>query len=69
MNIDYITSTEHEEWNKFVAQESAFGLLQSWEWGEFKERLGWQAIRIGIKDHNRLVAGTQLLIKLLPLQR
>jgi len=41
--------------------------MQSYEWGEFKKALGWQATRIGIKREGRLVAGAQILLRSLPL--
>jgi len=55
------------EWNALVAREGSFSLTQSWEWGAFKERLGWNVYRIGVEDDAALIAGAQLLIKPLPL--
>jgi lipid II:glycine glycyltransferase (peptidoglycan interpeptide bridge formation enzyme) len=50
-----------------VQREADFCLLQSWEWGQFKERLGWKALRLGVEAGPRLVAGAQVLVKRLPL--
>ena len=52
-----------EEWNAFAARQPSFGLLQSWEWGEFKERLGWKPLRIAVRQNGELVAGAQVLVK------
>ncbi len=47
-----------------VAEEPLFGLLQSWEWGEFKRELGWKVFRIAVKDdRGRIIAGAQMLIE------
>ncbi len=58
---------QRNEWNNFVAQQPFFGLLQSWEWGEIKEKSGWRAYRIAVVDQERIVAGAQMLVKELPL--
>ena len=59
----HLGADRREDWNGLVAAEPRFSLLQSWEWGEFKEALGWTARRIAVEDDGRLVAGAQLLIK------
>lgn len=63
MEVKYKTLECRAEWNDFIAKEPAFGLLQSWEWGEFKEKLGWKAFRIAIEQKGEIIAGAQLLIK------
>ena len=62
--------TPPERWNEFVSQSQwpDFELMQSYEWGRFKEALGWQAIRLTLERDGRLVAGVQMLIKPLPLK-
>jgi lipid II:glycine glycyltransferase (peptidoglycan interpeptide bridge formation enzyme) len=62
-----LTETHSAEWNALVRQEPCFSLLQSWEWGVFKEKLGWKAFRIAVEESGCLVAGAQLLVKPLPL--
>jgi lipid II:glycine glycyltransferase (peptidoglycan interpeptide bridge formation enzyme) len=42
-------------------------LLQSWQWGQLKAAFGWQAVRVGVKDGGRLVAGAQVLFRSFPL--
>ncbi len=68
MRVALLTADRRDEWNAFVAQESSFALLQSWEWGEFKEKLGWKAFRVAVEQNGRIVAGAQLLIKPVPLK-
>lgn len=59
--------TERQQWNDFVAEAPDFSLLQSYEWGEFKEQLGWKAIRLAARQEGRITAAAQLLIKPAPL--
>jgi lipid II:glycine glycyltransferase (peptidoglycan interpeptide bridge formation enzyme) len=66
MQVIHISADRREEWNAFVAQEPSFALLQSWEWGDFKERLGWRAFRIAAEKQGRIVAGAQMLIRPVP---
>jgi len=63
MDIILITAHQREKWDAFVRQEPTFSLLQSWAWGEFKEKLGWRAFRVGVEAHGQIIAGAQLLIK------
>src|SRR5512141_1541099 len=62
-----LTSISHNDWNRLLEQESSFSMLQSWEWGAFKQRLGWKAFRVGIEDSGALRAGAQMLVRPLPL--
>lgn len=55
--------SERTGWNAFVAKDSNFALLQSWEWGEFKEKLGWMAFRVAVESNGCMEAGAQMLIK------
>ncbi len=58
---------DSQTWNSFVAASSTGHLLQSWQWGQLKAAFGWQAVRIGVEDGGRLVAGAQVLFRsLLP---
>jgi peptidoglycan pentaglycine glycine transferase (the first glycine) len=67
VQVTHIEDNGREEWNDFVAQEPSFALLQSWEWGEFKEKLGWKPFRVCVRRQGQIVAGAQVLIKHLPL--
>jgi lipid II:glycine glycyltransferase (peptidoglycan interpeptide bridge formation enzyme) len=67
MQLKHLTANQREEWNAFASQEPSFALLQSWEWGEFKEKLGWKIFRIAIQGQSRIIAGAQMLIRTLPL--
>jgi lipid II:glycine glycyltransferase (peptidoglycan interpeptide bridge formation enzyme) len=67
VKIIRITEADRQRWNDFVAQTPAFALMQSFEWGEFKERLGWKAIRLAAQRAGRITAAAQLLVKRAPL--
>lgn len=66
MLVRHISLDQRKEWNAWVAQEPHFALLQSWDWGEFKQRLGWKPFRIAITQQDQIVVGVQMLIKPLP---
>lgn len=66
MKIKLISHDRRQDWNALIAKEPSFALFQSWEWGEFKEKLGWKAYRIGVLEDEKIVAGAQMLIKFLP---
>lgn len=58
-----LTGVDRQRWNDFVIQQPEFALLQSYEWGELKEKQGWRAVRLAVQQQGRIVAGAQILIK------
>src|SRR5512143_432784 len=67
MNVLEVTAARMREWETLVQRESSFSMLQSWERGSFKHRLGWQVFRVAVEDAGELVAGAQMLVRPLPL--
>jgi len=64
----FITSTTAKNldacvWDRFVAQDPQGRLLQTWAWGELKERFGWAPVRVAIERDGALVAGAQVLFR------
>ena len=59
--------TDRNAWDTFVTREPCFSLLQSWNWGEFKEKMGWVSFRVAVQENDQIIAGAQILIKPLPL--
>ncbi|MGB3906290.1 MAG: peptidoglycan bridge formation glycyltransferase FemA/FemB family protein [Anaerolineae bacterium] len=57
-----------EEWDAFVSGKGGH-LLQSWGWGEFKRRFGWEAARFVAWDAagTELTGVAQVLLRDLPL--
>jgi peptidoglycan pentaglycine glycine transferase (the first glycine) len=51
------------DWNSFVAESPVGHVLQSSQWGQLKERFGWQVARLAIEDQGQWRAGTQVLFR------
>lgn len=58
-----IDEARRQQWNDFVAEWPTFGLMQSFEWGEFKEKQGWQPVRLAVEREKQVVAVAQVLIQ------
>jgi lipid II:glycine glycyltransferase (peptidoglycan interpeptide bridge formation enzyme) len=67
IEVKQFTARQRDKWDAFVSQEPTFALLQSWAWGEFKEKLGWRAYRVAVEAQSQILAGAQLLIKPFPM--
>lgn len=66
IQITQVSAARRADWDALVAREPTFALLQSWRWGELKERAGWRVYRIAAEQQGKLLAGAQLLLKTLP---
>jgi len=53
-------------WRRLIDATSA-SPLQAAEWGAVKRETGWQAIRVAVSEHDRLIAGAQVLLRQTPL--
>src|SRR4051794_8768170 len=51
----------HQAWDALIREHDGH-LLQSWNWGEFKQRQGWDVERIWIEQDGATAAG-QILFK------
>jgi len=58
MIIRKVLPEERESYNNVVTHP-----LQSWEWGEFKESVGWRAVRLGVFEEEKMISGFQVLFK------
>lgn len=56
-----ITAEEKDSFNKAVTHP-----LQSYEWGQFREKMGQQVERVGFFENNKLVAAIQLTFHDIP---
>jgi len=59
--IVQVTIPDHARWNQILRSLPGHHVLQSWEWGEFKQRYGWQAERLAFRAGDRIVAAAQVL--------
>jgi lipid II:glycine glycyltransferase (peptidoglycan interpeptide bridge formation enzyme) len=57
---------QRERWDQSLLALPNAHVLQSWDWGEFKGRWGWQAHRLLWRMAGRPVAAAQLLRRRLP---
>lgn len=62
-----LLDNEVEAWNSFVKASPCGDLLQSYEWGEFKQRSGgWKPLRIGVFEDNKIIAAISILKRSIP---
>jgi peptidoglycan pentaglycine glycine transferase (the first glycine) len=54
---------DHQEWNSTISSLESVHILQSWEWGKFKENHGWNVSRFIWKDKKgeKILAAAQIL--------
>lgn len=53
-------------WDQSLVNLPEAHALQSWEWGEFKSRWGWSAVRLLWQQGERPVAAAQILARSIP---
>ncbi len=66
MNVREIPVAEKDRWNAFIAASPIGDLLQSFEWGDLKQRSGWEPIRVAVEDDGKIVAAASVLKRKLP---
>lgn len=65
--VTYIDNLPPDRWDRWIAAHPTGHLLQSWQWGEFKARFGWQPVRVALERGGEIVAAAQILLRRLPL--
>ena len=63
MEVIFASPKDREKWNHLVENAPAFNLMQTFEWGEFKEAEGWKVYRLALMHENQFVGGAQVLIR------
>jgi lipid II:glycine glycyltransferase (peptidoglycan interpeptide bridge formation enzyme) len=63
LGVITIEKSDRQLWNDSVAKWPSFGLLQSYEWGALKEKLGWKVVRLAAVKRGKIVAVAQMLVK------
>jgi peptidoglycan pentaglycine glycine transferase (the first glycine) len=66
MNSTLVGAVDRARWNSFIASSPYGHVLQSWEWGEIKERSGWLAYRLALVEQGEFRAAAQVLVRSLP---
>ncbi len=63
MRAHLTNDLSESDWNSFVATSPGGHVLQSSQWGQLKERFGWQVARLAIEDRGQWRAGAQVLFR------
>lgn len=61
MLIREVLESEKDSYNRVVNHP-----LQSWEWGEFRQKTGLKVIRLGLFEETKIISGYQLTLHPLP---
>lgn len=61
MDLRQIIEAQKTQYNKLVTH-----VMQSWEWGEFRRKLGLPLLRYGIYENNRLIKAFELTLHKIP---
>ena len=67
MQARVLTEKDRQSWDDFVSSEKGSEILQSYEWGEFKSKLGWHHFIVAVEDGGDIKAGISVLSRELPL--
>ncbi len=59
MKIELCSNSQ--QWDNFVLRRTSFNFLQSWQWGEFQQAMGWNVFRLAVKREDKIVAGAGLV--------
>lgn len=70
MKLVELSEKDKEQYNQFVSIQPLGSFLQSWDWGQWQEKLGRQVRRFFIKDEQGKIFGAlEAVIMPLPLKR
>ncbi|MBU1164266.1 peptidoglycan bridge formation glycyltransferase FemA/FemB family protein [Patescibacteria group bacterium] len=70
MSVVEITQNQKDQWDDFVSTNAKDGgLLQSWQWGEFKSAQGHNIHRLAIMDGGKITATALIIRHNLPLKQ
>ncbi|MEI7498409.1 MAG: peptidoglycan bridge formation glycyltransferase FemA/FemB family protein [Candidatus Falkowbacteria bacterium] len=56
-----------EQLDQFVGAQQHSQFLQSWEWGEFQQKVSGTVWRVAVEDEGNLIASAKLIKKTLPM--
>jgi len=65
--MEIINLTDKQQLNDFVGGQEHAQFLQSWQWGEFQEKVSGQVWRLGVLDNGQLIASAKVITKNLPI--
>lgn len=67
IGIKTFSNEDRHTYDEFLYNSSYKDILQSWEWGEVKKKLGWDIVRTGFFEDEKLKGIAQIFKKNLPL--
>ncbi len=67
IRLSVVDAARRADWEALIEREGAFSLMQSWDWGAFKETMGWRVWHVAVEERGTMIAGAQLLLKKMPL--
>lgn len=65
--MQIIKIENREQLNNFVGIQQHSQFLQSWQWGEFQDKVSGVVWRIGVEDNGELIATAKIIKKTLPM--
>ena len=66
MTIGTREITDRSTWDMALTSLPSPHVLQTWDWGDFKSRWGWQPTRLLFEEDHRPIAAAQILRRPLP---
>lgn len=67
MQVRVLNGNDRQKWNDFAASRDGSQILQSYEWGEFKAKCGWEHFILAVEDGGDIKAGMSVLSRKMPL--
>jgi len=67
MQVRVLNGSDRQKWNEFSASHDGSQILQSYEWGEFKAKCGWEHFILAVEEGGEIKAGMSVLSRKLPL--
>ena len=62
-----LKTISEKEWKKFADKNSEITFYQTKEWANLKSKNNWQAHYLGLEENNKIIAGSLILSKTLPI--
>lgn len=66
MQARLIKEDERGYFNDFIASVPKGHILQSYEWGQIKEKTGWEPLRMIVEDNGKAIAAISILKRKIP---
>lgn len=66
MRFEVASSYDPTEWDQFVSAQSAGHFMQSYAWGQFRRKLGWEPRYCVLKDGSAIRAAALILARSVP---